>query len=41
MNEAKTRLIRFGRKWPSKGEKSETFDFLGLTHIAGKDRQVE
>ncbi|MDQ6965887.1 MAG: reverse transcriptase domain-containing protein, partial [Mariprofundaceae bacterium] len=39
MNEAKTRLIRFGRSWPSKGEKSETFDFLGLTHIAGKDRQ--
>jgi retron-type reverse transcriptase len=39
MNEAKTRLIRFGRRWPSKGEKSETFDFLGLTHIAGKDRQ--
>jgi group II intron reverse transcriptase/maturase len=39
MNEAKTRLIRFGRSWPGKGEKSETFDFLGLTHIAGKDRQ--
>jgi len=39
MNEAKTRLIRFGRHWPSDGKQSETFDFLGLTHIAGKDRQ--
>ncbi len=39
MNEAKTRLIRFGRGWPGEGNQSETFDFLGLTHIAGKDRQ--
>ena len=37
MNEAKTRLIRFGRSWPSKGEKSETFDFLGLG-LRGRSR---
>jgi len=36
MNEAKTWLIRLGRHWPGDGKKSETFDFLGLTHIAGK-----
>lgn len=37
-NQAKTRLLRFGRHWPQRGQKSESFDFLGLTHIAGKDR---
>jgi len=39
LNEAKTRLIRFGRTWPGRGIKPETFDFLGFTHIAGKDRK--
>jgi RNA-directed DNA polymerase len=40
LNEKKTRLIRFGRKWRGPGGPgSETFDFLGFTHIAGKDRQ--
>lgn len=37
LNQEKTRVIRFGRKWGGPG--SETFDFLGFTHIAGKDRQ--
>jgi len=32
----KTRLIKFGRKWV-KG-KSGTFNFLGFTHIAARDR---
>lgn len=39
LNEAKTRLVRFGRAWPKRGNKSESFDFLGFTHIAGKDRK--
>ena len=39
LNGEKTRLIRFGSQWNrGNGEKSETFNFLGLTHIAGKDR---
>ena len=39
LNSEKTRLIRYGSRWNSgKGEKSETFNFLGLTHIAGKDK---
>lgn len=39
LNGEKTRLIRFGDRWNhGNGEKSETFNFLGLTHIAGKDR---
>jgi RNA-directed DNA polymerase len=38
LNEAKTRLITFGRKLPPSGGKHGTFDFLGFTHIAGKDR---
>ena len=39
LNSEKTRLIRFGSRWNSrKGEESETFNFLGLTHIAGKDK---
>ena len=40
LNREKTRLLRFGRRWQKPdGPKSETFDFLGFTHIAGKDRQ--
>ena len=40
LNREKTRLIRFGGRWNgSGGARSETFDFLGFTHIAGKDRQ--
>ncbi|MBM3294253.1 MAG: group II intron reverse transcriptase/maturase [Candidatus Aminicenantes bacterium] len=33
LNREKTRLIRFGQQG------GETFDFLGFTHIAGRDRQ--
>jgi len=41
LNREKTRLLRFGRHGKDgKGRNgSETFDFLGFTHIAGKDRQ--
>jgi RNA-directed DNA polymerase len=40
LNEAKTQLIRFGRNYPASGPgKSDSFDFLGLTHIAGRDRK--
>jgi len=40
LNREKTRLVRFGKSWQtSGGPKAETFDFLGFTHIAGKDRQ--
>lgn len=40
LNRDKTRLIRFGCRWNREdGSRSETFDFLGFTHIAGKDRQ--
>ncbi|WP_419640442.1 reverse transcriptase domain-containing protein, partial [Thiolapillus sp.] len=39
LNEAKTHLRRFGRNSSRGGGRSETFDFLGLTHIAGKDRR--
>jgi hypothetical protein len=40
LNEAKTRLLRFSRHDPPRGPgRSETFDFLGLTHIAGRDRK--
>jgi len=41
LNREKTRLLRFGRHWEDCNGKngSETFDFLGFTHIAGKDRQ--
>ena len=39
----KTRIIKFGRKWVegkrSGGDKPGTFNFLGFTHIAGKDRR--
>lgn len=39
INEEKTRLIRFSRKdGGGDGPQSGTFDFLGFTHIAGKDR---
>ena len=41
LNRDKTRLIRVGRYWQNneKGGRPETFDFLGLTHIAAKDRK--
>jgi len=41
LNGDKTRLLRFGRQWTGKDGKlkSETFDFLGFTHIAGKSRK--
>jgi RNA-directed DNA polymerase len=39
LNQAKTRLIRFGRHWPGRGIKPEIFDFLGFTHIVAKDRK--
>lgn len=40
INQAKTGLIRFGRNHPPKGGgRSESFDFLGLTHYVGVDRQ--
>ena len=41
LNRDKTRLLRFGRNRSGKddGPKSGTFDFLGLTHIVGKDRK--
>ena len=39
----KTKVVRFGKKWVSErkrgGEKPGTFNFLGFTHIAGKDRK--
>lgn len=35
----KTRLRRFGRCWQQHGPKPQTFDFLGLTHIAGRSRR--
>ncbi len=39
LNQAKTKLCRFGRKHPRKGPgRSESFDFLGLTHFVRKDR---
>ncbi len=39
INKAKTNLHRFGRKYPPKGpDRSECFDFLGLTHFVSKDR---
>jgi RNA-directed DNA polymerase len=37
MNQAKTKLVPFGRTPP--GGRSGTIDFLGFTHMAGKDRQ--
>jgi len=44
LNEAKTRLIEFGRfAWENRAKrgagKPETFDFLGFTHICGKTRK--
>ena len=39
LNRDKTRLIRFGRHWDGDGRpKSESFDFLGFTHYAGRSR---
>ena len=34
--EEKTRLVRFGR---FAGKEAETFDFLGFTHVCGRDRR--
>jgi len=41
LNREKTRLLRFGCKWQDEenDSRSETFEFLGLTHIAAKDRK--
>ena len=40
LNREKTRIIPFGRSWKELGgTTSGTFDFLGFTHIAGKDRR--
>ncbi len=40
LNREKTKQLRFGRHWGHGGKpKAEAFDFLGLTHIAGKSRQ--
>ena len=41
LNREKTRLFRFGRNWQDKEKdlRSETFDFLGFTHISAKDRK--
>ena len=42
INAEKTRLVRFGRPKRAKigkGEKPETFDFLGFTHYWGKSRK--
>lgn len=41
LNRDKTRLVRFGRHSTGKdgGPKSETFEFLGFTHIAGRSRK--
>lgn len=39
----KTRLVRFGRRWVEEwkrgGDKPGTFNFLGFTHISGRDRK--
>jgi len=43
LNSDKTRIVKFGRKWVEEnkrgGEKPGTFNFLGFTHIAGRDRK--
>ena len=41
LNRDKTQLVRFGRHWTGQDgkPKSETFEFLGFTHIAGKSRR--
>lgn len=41
LNKEKTRLLRFGQKWRNKekSQRSETFDFLGFTHIAALSRK--
>lgn len=43
LHEDKTRLLRFGRyareRSEALGQRVETFDFLGFTHIAGVDRK--
>jgi RNA-directed DNA polymerase len=40
LNEDKTRLLRFGRRWSfGDGPRPGTFDFLGFTHFSGKSRK--
>jgi RNA-directed DNA polymerase len=40
LNREKSRIIPFGRSWREPGgPTSGTFEFLGFTHIAGRDRQ--
>jgi group II intron reverse transcriptase/maturase len=43
LNAAKTRLLEFGRfaaeRAARRGQKPETFDFLGFTHICGRTRR--
>jgi RNA-directed DNA polymerase len=43
LHQDKTRILRFGRyareRSAALGLKAESFDFLGFTHIAGKDRR--
>lgn len=39
MNEEKTKLVNFSRQKQSKGEKQETFDFLGFTFYLGISRR--
>jgi len=41
LNKEKTHLLRFGQKWRNKekNQRSETFDFLGFTHIAALSRK--
>ena len=39
MNEAKTRLVKFSKREQRKGNRQETFDFLGFTFYYGKSRK--
>lgn len=39
MNEAKTKLIQFSKREQRKGNKQETFDFLGFTFYYGRSRK--
>ena len=39
MNEGKSKLINFSKAKAQRGEKQETFDFLGFTYFLGKSRK--
>lgn len=43
LSSVKTRIVKFGRKpwkeWKDGGDKPDTFDFLGFTHICGTTRK--